>query len=212
MLRLTYINQQQESEMKKQLMLTMSLFIAFILVSGCSNGMQEKQAVSADGLNSEYKEYDNNLVAYLHPSDKEKEAEMLKDMKENSFQLFSKNKAVSCSGNVVIEAFKDNKVMYSKKEKCSSFIDIVYKPKAYSGINYFSVVLMLNDINNKHGGDYYIYYEKMSAKNFSTADGSTSIQVPEIQELSRSKKFTENKEKKYVIDYEDFTIKIQFLD
>lgn len=198
--------------MKKQLMLTMSLFIASMLISSCSNGEQERQAVSAEGSNSEYKAYDNNIVAYLHPSDKEKEAEILKDMKENSFQLFSKNNAVSCSGNVVIEAFKDNKVMYSKKEKCSSFIDIVYKPKEYSGINYFSVVLMLNDINNKHGGDYYIYYEGMSVKNFSTADGSTNIQFPEVQKLSRSQKFTENKEKKYVINYKDFTIKIQFVD
>lgn len=198
--------------MKKQLMLTMSLFIASMLISSCSNGEQERQAVSAEGSNSEYKAYDNNIVAYLHPSDKEKEAEILKDMKENSFQLFSKNNAVSCSGNVVIEAFKDNKVMYSKKEKCSSFIDIVYKPKAYSGINYFSVVLMLNDINNKHGGDYYIYYEGMSVKNFATTDGSTNIQIPEVQKLVRSQKFTENKEKKYVINYKDFTIKIQFVD
>lgn len=198
--------------MKKQLMLTMSLFIASMLISSCSNGEQERQAVSAEGSNSEYKAYDNNIVAYLHPSDKEKEAEILKDMKENSFQLFSKNNAVSCSANVVIEAFKDNKVMYSKKEKCSSFIDIVYKPKAYSGINYFSVVLMLNDINNKHGGDYYIYYEGMSVKNFATTDGSTNIQIPEVQKLVRSQKFTENKEKKYVINYKDFTIKIQFVD
>lgn len=197
--------------MKKQLILTISFFVACMLLSACSNEVQEKQEKSVTGLNSEYKEY-NNPVAYLHPSDKEKEAEILKGMKEDSFQLFSKNNAVSCSGNVVIEALKDNKVVYSEKTKCTSFIDIVYKPKAYSGINYFSAVLMLNDINNKHGGDYYIYYEGMNVKNFSTADGSASIEIPEIQKLSRSQKFTESKEKKYVIDYKDFTIKINFLD